>query len=187
MTIQQAGAYALGSLADDWLSLPNPNAQEAQVCIDILCTYLRTHHHTAARAEGRPAGDDYDYTIAPADQPVRDSIQRILTNHLRDGEEPGVWSALNLDLTGAHLHFWEATGTYFTGTTLFTGAHFTGTTWFTSAYFTDSTSFTEAHFISGSTHFDGPSAWQGVTVDWEDAGVPEHVWPKKWPPRVVLD
>ena len=165
MTTQQAGAYALGSLADDWLSLPNPNVQEAQVCVDILCTYLRTHHHAAARADGRPAGDDYDYTVAPADQPVRDSIQRILTNHLRDGEKPETWSALDFDLTRAHLHGWGVTDTHFAGTTRFNGAHFTGTTDFNRAHFTGTTWFVGAHFTNArfnDAHFTGTTGFIGA-------------------------
>ncbi|GAA3142675.1 hypothetical protein GCM10020255_019860 [Rhodococcus baikonurensis] len=66
-TIQQAGAYSLGSLVNDWLA--DDNQQEAQVCIDVLCTYLRTHHQEAAMHAGKPHGDDYNYNAPPQISP----------------------------------------------------------------------------------------------------------------------
>lgn len=40
VAIRLAGVYALASLADDWHKYGNGN--ERQVCIDLLCAYLRT-------------------------------------------------------------------------------------------------------------------------------------------------
>lgn len=168
MTTQQSGAYALGSLADDWLA--RNNRQEAQVCVDILCSYLRTHHHVAARAENRPAGADYDYRVPPPDQPIRDSILRILTNHLHDGNgAPGPWSHLDLDLTAAHIHDWTAAQAHFTGDTSFRSAHFDGDTSFGGARFDGTTSFSDAHFDGNfrlvGAHFVGDTNFRSAHFD----------------------
>lgn len=162
MTIQQSGAYALGALADDWLALGKE--QDAQVCVSILCTYLRTHHHIAARAEGRDADTEYDSDIPP-DQPVRESIQRIFADHLisysPDGEsQGGAWSELDFDFTGAHLHNWTLRSVIFeSATTDFSRTRFTGRTTFAETEFAGITIFRGAEFVGlvdfSDTHFAG--------------------------------
>ncbi|WP_157534404.1 hypothetical protein [Microbacterium sp. Leaf320] len=53
-----AGLYALAALGDDWLAFGRPN--ELQVCIDVMCGYLRSAataaERTAAEASVRQAG-----------------------------------------------------------------------------------------------------------------------------------
>ena len=47
--VKQAGAYSIAAIADDWLAPPTKMAshsasnqdRQAQVCIDLLCAYLR--------------------------------------------------------------------------------------------------------------------------------------------------
>lgn len=138
-TIQQAGAYSLASLADDWLSLNNQ--QEAQVCIDVLCTYLRTHHLSYVNQ-----ASEYDYSQEPPDQTVRDTIIRIIAKHLSKGNAPGPWSKLDYDLTNTHLHNAKLDRVHFTGTTSFRDAHFTRITLFEDAHFAGITLFDDAHF-----------------------------------------
>lgn len=165
-TIQQAGAYALASLADDWLE--RTNTQEAQVCIDVLCTYLRTHHHTAAQQHNKPHGENYEYTQPPTDEPVRGTILRILHGHTQTTVEeqlqPGPWSKLNFDLTGAHLHNLDLRGSHFAGVAQFDAATFTGDTQFNDATFSNSAFFDAATF-SGDTQFNDATFARAVFFD----------------------
>ncbi|SIS23052.1 pentapeptide repeat-containing protein [Williamsia sterculiae] len=154
-TIQQAGAYSLASLADDWLT--RNTQQEAQVCIDVLCTYLRTHHLT-----GLDDPDTYNYTQTPPDQTVRDTIIRIIANHTRGPRDdtynttPGPWSNLSFDLTGAHLHDPDLSNAHLNAAK-FTNVRFSGDeVSFTGAEFSGGeVSFTEAEFSGGQVSFGG--------------------------------
>lgn len=142
-TIQQAGAYALASLADDWLQ--RNNTQEAQVCINVLCTYLRTHH----------LGDNHP-PEPPADQPVRDTVVRIVAEHLQEDRDYA-WSTLDFDFAGARFHNSNFSEVKFAGRkTSFRGAQFTGEdTLFHRAQFAgEYTSFDEANFTEGRVWFD---------------------------------
>lgn len=147
-TIQTAGAYALASLADDWLT--RDNSQEAQVCVNVLCTYLRTHHLTRTAP-----GAEYDYTQEPFDQPVRDTITRIITSHLHPIATPS-WSHLNYDSTGTHLHDASFIDAVFSGDQVsFKKATFSGDrVSFDSAGFSgEKVSFDEAMFSGGVVEF----------------------------------
>jgi len=58
--VRLAGGYALAALADDWHTLGNDT--ERQVCIDLLCAYLRaerrppTDETTSSSSDGIPGG-----------------------------------------------------------------------------------------------------------------------------------
>ncbi len=150
--VQQAGAYAFASLADDWLDLSPRKPEQAQVCIDVLCTYLRTHH-----LDKLVRGAEYDYASIPVDQPVRDTIVQIIASHLRATPTSLSWAHLEFDFTGAH--FWNADfhGAVFWGAhTSFVGAQFHGKqTQFDYAQFNgDQASFGDAEFHSDVTSFD---------------------------------
>lgn len=164
-TIQQAGAYSLGSLVNDWLA--DDNQQEAQVCIDVLCTYLRTHHQEAAMHAGKPHGDDYNYNAPPPDQPIRSTITRLINSHLRaDNQGPGPWSHLNYNFSESHLHYTSFRGAHFSGTAVFDEAHFTDYASFSGAQFSGRTSFRGADFkdrtdFSGA-NFTGYASFSGA-------------------------
>ncbi|SDF56691.1 Pentapeptide repeat-containing protein [Lentzea fradiae] len=84
-TVRLAGVYALASLADEW-------PDQRQVCIDVLCSYLRVPHEPDLDS---PWSHD-------AETEVRLSITRILSRHLRPGA-PVNWQGHDFDLVRAVL------------------------------------------------------------------------------------
>lgn len=90
-TKRSAGIYAMFALAQDWLSIGR--GDEHQVCIDVVCGYLRA-----------PAADSA--TVTPgSEREVRITAYRLLGQVLRtlsglDGED-----SLRLDLSGALIDF----------------------------------------------------------------------------------
>ncbi|MBM7460532.1 pentapeptide repeat-containing protein [Rhodococcus coprophilus] len=77
--IRLAGVYAIASLADDWHEFGNDS--ERQVCIDLLCAYLRS----------RPQPDEGNH--------VRTAIIRAI----RSRADRGQWAGCQFDLAGADL------------------------------------------------------------------------------------
>ncbi|MRH91767.1 hypothetical protein GFY24_30745 [Nocardia sp. SYP-A9097] len=70
--IRQAGVYALAALADDWHNDPSSSdgrSIDTQVCMDLLCAYLRG-----------PVLDDADGAI-PRDLEVRRAIFEVFRRH----------------------------------------------------------------------------------------------------------
>ncbi|MFX0580268.1 pentapeptide repeat-containing protein [Nocardia nepalensis] len=86
--VRLAGVYALAALADDWHAFGNDS--ERQVCIDLLCAYLR---------DLRTETDD--------DRKVRSALVKTIhlhTMYSSDNELPeNGWSKCKLDLSGADL------------------------------------------------------------------------------------
>lgn len=86
--VRLAGVYAMAGLADDW-------EENRQVCIDVLCAYLRMPY------EPDPGSD------APTPQrlafqairEVRHTVIRVITAHLRKGA-PTSWQGLHFDFCG---------------------------------------------------------------------------------------
>ena len=99
--VRLAGVYAMAALADDWITMGNH--REAQVCIDVLCAYIRTPRHTTTSED------------AVADTRVRETITRVITQHLQVGAATS-WSDKVFDFTEAH----------FTGSHSFDSAEFNG-------------------------------------------------------------
>jgi uncharacterized protein YjbI with pentapeptide repeats len=62
-----AGVYALAGLADEW-------KEQQQVCVDVLCGYMRFRYEPKAGADGYREGE----------REVRLSLVRIIRDHLRD-------------------------------------------------------------------------------------------------------
>ncbi len=93
-TNRLAGVYALAALADEWTNAPVPPGaanDERQVCIDVLCAYLRS-------------------PVDPSDQrevEVRRTIVRIIGQRTKELDpntgEFGDWQDCDFDLTGADL------------------------------------------------------------------------------------
>lgn len=84
-TVRLAGVYALASLADEW-------PDQRQVCIDVLCSYLRVPYEPALES---PWSHD-------AESEVRLSITRVISRHLRPGA-PVSWQGHDFDLVRAVL------------------------------------------------------------------------------------
>lgn len=90
--IRLAGIYALASLADDWHSLGKDS--ERQVCIDLLCAYLRSRASLFTGNETRP-------TDQSEEEQVRTAIIGVI--RARTSTMDDLWTECHLDLSGADL------------------------------------------------------------------------------------
>ncbi|TYQ00853.1 UNVERIFIED_ORG: pentapeptide repeat protein [Nocardia globerula] len=114
--IRLAGVYALASLADDWHDFGNDN--ERQVCVDLLCAYLRTERpnrlpDTALpaplRGVRRVAGQRLHPSPHSADRDedreeknVRNAIVSLIKTRTGVWTD-GPWRPCHFDLSGAEL------------------------------------------------------------------------------------
>lgn len=115
--IREAGIYAIGALADDWISYGNDTGQwslarsQAQACINLLCSYLRANRYSTGidPNQGKPA-----IIFPPEEMSVRASaigVIRDQTPRWRTVEEKWLMSDelfghdtfITLDLSGASL------------------------------------------------------------------------------------
>ncbi|HEX6355253.1 pentapeptide repeat-containing protein [Actinophytocola sp.] len=151
-TVRLAGIYAMASLADEWL-------EQRQVCIDVLCAYLRIPYE--------PALDSPWYHDEESE--VRLSITSVISDHLRPGAPVG-WQGHEFNLVRAVLRSADFAGIQVTGgrfylsltrfpagRTAFDGMHVSGgEVWFGGAEFTGGTvNFDNAEFSGGRVQFDG--------------------------------
>jgi hypothetical protein len=191
--VRLAGVYAMAALADDWHTA-NDDIQ-MQVCIDVLCAYLRIPYDPDSAAT--PAGE----------REVRLTVISVIRDHLQDPTTT-TWCGRNLDFTGATFDGGSFTGAKFTGGTVtFTGATFSGAVDFRLAEFSGgdvdfnqaefsggyvnfsaavfsggTVTFNRAKFSGGDVDFARPLDWNpGPTVDWTDTA-PDGVTPTDWPP-----
>lgn len=151
-TVRLAGIYAMASLADEWL-------EQRQVCIDVLCAYLRVPYE--------PALDSPWYHDEESE--VRLSITSVISDHLRPGA-PVSWQGhefnllravlrsadfADIQVTGGRLLF--SLARFPGGWTSFDGMHVSGgEVWFGGAEFTgDRVTFDNAEFSAGRVQFDG--------------------------------
>ncbi|QQZ52818.1 pentapeptide repeat-containing protein [Streptomyces microflavus] len=185
--VRLAGVYAMARLADDW-------PEQRQVCVDVLCAYLRMPYETDINEPGFRHGE-------------REVRLTIIRNHLQDPTEPTTWCGHNLDFTGAtfdggdfsgarfsdgvvdfslatfsggvidlHSAVFSGGSVAFTGATLsrgkaiFTGARFSGgEVYFHSVTFSGGVAvFTGARFSGGSVNF-RQSCFSGGEVDFRQA------------------
>ncbi|MEU9214826.1 pentapeptide repeat-containing protein [Streptomyces sp. NPDC048415] len=151
--VRLAGVYALVRLADDW-------AEQRQVCIDVLCAYLRMPYEPDHTAQGHKAGE----------REVRQTIIRVIRDHLQDPEARTAWCRNNFNFTGAVFDGGSFSTSHFQGTVHFGGAWFTGgTVDFDRATFSGGTvSFADATFSGGTVHF-RLSTFSGSTVYFDRA------------------
>lgn len=109
-----AGLYALAALADDWFEFGNED--ERQVCVDVLCAYLRLPY-------------DPESDLAKAgEREVRFTAVTLIRDHLR-APNPA-WKGCSFDFTGATFDGGSLQGMHLDTTTSmdFSHAHFsTGT------------------------------------------------------------
>lgn len=85
-TVRLAGVYGLAGLADDWHRFDNDD--ERRVCINLLCSYLRTSREDQ--------GDDHEVRAAIVGE-IRKRTQR---DDITNRES---WRKIPLDLRGADL------------------------------------------------------------------------------------
>ena len=140
--VRLAGVYAMARLADDW------DEQRRQVCLDVLCAYLRMPYEPDTASEKHREGE----------REVRYTIIGIIRDHLRDPSAPTTWCGLDLDFTNATFDGGDFTGVKFTGGEVsFQRAVFTGgEVFFDRAGFAGGTvSFVEAEFAGGGVSFEG--------------------------------
>lgn len=172
--VRLAGVYAIGALADDWRG-------GRQMCIDVLCAYLRmpytppavlqpTGEPTATSAEGAtatPIAVDTPGRDPHEERQVRHTVIRLVRDHLcLQANHPHSWGGRDLDFTGAVFDGGDFGGATFAGGTVsFSGAVFaSGPVHFRDATFSRGTvDFTGATFRGGTLDFDG-ATFSGGTV-----------------------
>lgn len=122
--VRLAGLYSLERLAQDTPAL-------RQTIVNLLCAYLRMPSETTSTQESE----------------VRLTAQRMLCDHLRTTAYPAeaFWPELDLDLTGAALHFFDLRDARLRNTQ-FGGAEFHGRAWFDGAKFDGYARFGGARF-----------------------------------------
>ncbi|WP_406390177.1 pentapeptide repeat-containing protein [Streptomyces sp. NBC_00882] len=153
--VRLAGVYALARLADDW-------EEQRQVCIDVLCAYLRMPYQTNPNANGYKEGE----------REVRHTIIRLIRDHLRLAPtHPHSWQGCDFDFTAVSFDGGDLSGAVFSGGTVsFTRAEFTGgTVSFNRATVSGGTvDFRRAAFSGGLVSFDR-AMFSGGTVNFNRA------------------
>ncbi|MFB9909654.1 pentapeptide repeat-containing protein [Allokutzneria oryzae] len=185
--VRLAGMYALERLAQS-------NPAQRQTVVNVLCAYLRMPYTptvlTLASAHDPTLSVATEQTTPVGEQPapedttaqrqeveryeqerqVRLTAQRILTAHLRPGDNPSLpvetfWEKIDLDLTGATLLELDFSQCYIHAAE-FGGAQFSGDAWFHRARFGGDVKFGGAHFSSeaqfSSTKFNGSAMFGGA-------------------------
>lgn len=137
--VRLAGVYAMARLADDW-------NDQRQVCIDILCAYLRMPYEPDTASEKHREGE----------RAVRHAIIRIVRDHLRDPGAPTTWCGRDLDFTSVTFDGGNFDGAKFTGGEVsFDRVEFTGgEVSFERVEFTDVEG-SSAEFTGAEVSFDG--------------------------------
>ncbi|MFF1270266.1 pentapeptide repeat-containing protein [Streptomyces anulatus] len=140
--VRLAGVYAMARLADDW-------EEQRQVCINVLCAYLRMPYETDTSAEGYMKGE----------REVRLTIIRTIRDRLQDPDRAATWCGHDLDFTGAVFDGGDFAGARFTGGMVrFSGATFSN----------GAVDFDDAKFSGGTVSFGG-ATFSGGFVDFSTA------------------
>jgi hypothetical protein len=136
--VRLAGVYAMARLADDW-------DDQRQVCIDVLCAYLRMPYEPDSASEKYCEGE----------REVRLTIIRIIRDHLQDPDSSTTWCGRDLSFSNATFHGGEFSDAKFTGGKVsFEGAKFTGgKVYFDGAKFASEIFFEGAEFAGGAVSF----------------------------------
>lgn len=139
-TTRQAGMYALAALADDWAAFGN--LRERDVCIEVMCGYLRS------------AWDPADDATADDERRIRATGVNEIAVHLRAEAGDRSWDGARFNLQNAIVHFdVNASEIHVAESTLdLSGAKFWGGT----------VSFSGAKFSGGTVSFSGATFWGGM-------------------------
>lgn len=105
--VRLAGVYAMALLADDW-------PQQRQMCIDVLCAYLRL-------ADRKPTSAEED-----GETEVCAAILSLILEHYRVGAPNEGWRKNRLDLHGVTLHDVRLKRLRFEAPVSLRGVRFTG-------------------------------------------------------------
>ncbi|KAB8180163.1 pentapeptide repeat-containing protein [Microbispora catharanthi] len=143
--VRLAGVHALASLADDW-----PGGR--QMCIDVLCAYLRMPPEPEPDADQDPA----NHVTWRAMREVRATILRLIGTHLRYNDSIS-WAGAHLDFNGVVFdHGADFMGAQFSGVVSFDGAVFSGGTvsFSHTGFFGEPVSFAGAEFAGATVSFD---------------------------------
>ena len=109
-TVRLAGVYAMAHLADDW-------PKQRQMCVDVLCAYLRMPF---------PADD-----VAAGEWQVRASIVRLIDAHVTHVKRRRLpnemsWSGMSFDFSGGYFRDLQMEVPVFSNHVSFAGATFAG-------------------------------------------------------------
>ncbi|MEU5700464.1 pentapeptide repeat-containing protein [Streptomyces aurantiacus] len=132
--VRLAGVYALARLADDW-------AEQRQVCIDVLCAYLRMPYEPDASGTSHRVGE----------REVRQTIIRVIRDHLHQLDAPTTWCSYDFDFTGATFDGGDFSRIHFLGRVAFDRAEFSGDaiTFYGTVFSRGVVTFADAEFSSG--------------------------------------
>lgn len=161
--IRLAGVYAMAALADDWSD--RGRRDEAQVCVMVLCSYLR-----APVMLGRSEETNSD-TERARESLVRQTIIETIAARLQIDAERN-WHDLAINLSNStfdfavdfsYCRFAEVTfsGAVFRGTPFFVDAEFCDTPYFADAVFAEGANFRGSFFCAGAI-FDGANFREGI-------------------------
>lgn len=142
--VRLAGVYALAALADDWAA--SDELSERQVCIDVLCAYLRTPApvqppptslrdgrsvpvYVWLRSKKQSRHDPDSRMRDTHEREVRQAVLSVIAAKtvVREGLA-GPWSSCRFDFSGATLSRVDFTNCHFSGSLKFARAHFTAET-----------------------------------------------------------
>ncbi|MEU6672482.1 pentapeptide repeat-containing protein [Streptomyces sp. NPDC046727] len=127
--VRLAGVYALARLADDW-------EEQRQICIDVLCAYLRMPYQPDPQQQGYKEGE----------REVRRTIISVIGDHLQDPYAPSSWCHENFDFRGAIFDGGELSGSVFLGWADFRDVAFRGPITFIGSTFGHRVTFDGATF-----------------------------------------
>lgn len=143
--VRLTGVYALAGLADDW-------EDKRQVCVDVLCGYLRL-----ARDSDKPGEVE-----------VRKAVLRAIRDRVVETAEPS-WRALDFDFTGLVFDNADFARLSFEGAVVFDNAEFRGgLTSFARTSFRGRLSCQGTRFAATSTTFAGV-VFEGAAVEFVGA------------------
>ncbi|WCN79661.1 pentapeptide repeat-containing protein [Micromonospora sp. LH3U1] len=158
--VRLAGVYAVANLANDW-----PGGR--QMCVDVLCAYLRMPYTppVAAKPAGEPAAapaEDVTDSVPVGtsgrdpyeERQVRHTVIRLIRDHLRlPTTNPHSWQGRDLDFTGAVFDGGDFSRVHFSG----------GMVSFAKATFSaGAVSFAKAVFSGGEVTFEGARFFGGM-------------------------
>ncbi|MFJ4650121.1 pentapeptide repeat-containing protein [Nocardia sp. NPDC088792] len=161
VAVRIAGVYAMAGVADEFSA-----RGRRQQCVDVLCGYLRLPYmpdegnshlvSKSQRIEDTGTAVERIYNFRQNDRQVRDTIVRVIGEHLRDSAEVS-WSAYDFDFTDAVFEDADFRYAIFAGrNTRFTDAMFIGS---------HGTSFEKARFLGKRITFRGAMFRNTTTFD----------------------